>query len=124
MRRAALVLLLMATCAACKDSGPDASSGECRGAFLEYRAAFATAMGDRMAQLGSWGDKPDMQANLAVGQEMGQAMTERTMTRAELDQLRATEAKAGAPTPEWERAFGAAVRAIERCGEGVTPPPQ
>ena len=121
MRRAALVVLLLA---ACKESGPDASSAECRGAFQEYRAAFTTAMGDRMAQLAAWGDKPDMQENLAVGHEMGEAMTAHTMTRAELDQLRATETKGGAVTPEWQRAFTAATRAIERCGEGVTPPPQ
>ena len=121
MRRLAFALLLLG---ACKERGPDPSSAECRGAFQEYRAAFATAMGDRMAQLGSWGDKPDMQANLAVGQEMGEAMTAKTATRAELEELRATEEKNGKVAPEWERAFGAAVRAIERCGEGVTPPPQ
>ena len=121
MRRAALAVLLLA---GCKQSGPDASGAECRGAFQEYRAAFSTAMGDRMAQLGAWGDKPDMQANLAVGQEMGEAMTEKTMTRAELDKLRKTEYASGNVSAEWQRAFTAATRAIERCGEGVTPPPQ
>lgn len=120
MRRAALVVLLLA---ACKESGPDPASAECRGAFQEYRAAFTTAMGDRMAQLGSWGDKPDMQANLSVGQEMGEAMTARTMTHDELDELRKTESASGNVSAEWQRAFTAAVRAMERCGEGVTPPP-
>jgi hypothetical protein len=114
---AAVALVL----AACSASGPDPGSDECRRAYDEYRGAFNTAMGDRMAQLGAWADKPDMQADLAVGQEMAQAMTEITLTRAGLETMRARETRNGHLAPEWEGAFGAAARAIDRCGEGVAP---
>lgn len=122
MKRLAVAALL-ATAGACGERGPDPASSECRSAYQAYRAAFATAMGDRMAQLGAWGEKPDMQSDLAVGVEMAEAMTEQTMSRAEVDTMRADEAKAGALSPEWERALGAAGAAIDACGEKVTPPP-
>jgi hypothetical protein len=120
VKRVAVALLLAA---ACGESGPDPASAECRSAYQDYRAAFVTAMGDRMAQVGSWGEKPDMKADLAVGQEMGEAMTEHTLTRAALGTMRKNEERGGGITPEWERAFAAASRAIDRCGEAVAPSP-
>ena len=120
--RAALAVI--ALCAACGADAPDPGGAACRRAHDAYRAAFATAMGDRMAQVGSWAEKPDMKADLATGQEMADAMTARTMTRAELASMRAIEAKQGAIAPAWERAFTAAAAAIDACGEGVSPPPR
>ena len=118
MKRLALLFLV----AACSERGADPASAECRSAHDAYRAAFVTAMGDRMAQLGSWGEKPDMESDLAVGKEMAESMTEQTMSRAELETMRATESKGGALAPEWERAIAAAGAAIDACGEKVAPP--
>lgn len=120
-----VALALALACAACGgDAAPDPGSAECRRAHDEFRSAVGIAMRDRMAQLGSWGEKPDMAADMAVGAEMAEAMTERTMTRGELATMRQNEAKGGSVTPAWERAFTAAAGAIDACGESVAPSPR